>query len=150
MGYPKRWGADEIKAIRRLARAGCSSAQIAAEFGATRNAIIGICHRQGIPLGGSDPCPKRRAACSNAKNVLKAAQKRKEARQRLTAPLVVEMPEPAPARKPVPSEGILLEALTKSSCRWPFGDHAPFKFCGAHADCGPYCPEHTVRGRART
>lgn len=146
MQYPKRWDADAIKAIRKLAKAGCSGSQIAGEFGASRNAIIGLCHRNGIQLGGGDPCPKRRATCSNAINVRRAAEKRKQARERVTAPIPIKQPEPPPAPVLSAPEGIRLEDLTNTTCRWPLLDKPPQRFCGAHTDCGPYCQEHTRRG----
>lgn len=142
----RRWEADDIRVIGKLAKAGCSSAQIAGEFGVSRNTIIGVCYRNGIALGGADPCPKRRSRCANAINVRRAAEKRKEARQRLTAPIPLKQPEPPPAPVLSAPEGIRLEDLTNTTCRWPLLDKPPQRFCGAHTDCGSYCADHARRG----
>ena len=63
-------------------------------------------------------------------------------RTRTTAPV----PQIAPVIPPPPS-GIPLEALTKTTCRWPLLDRAPQLFCGAHAD-GRYCKHHSAKSTA--
>jgi hypothetical protein len=47
-------------------------------------------------------------------------------------------------QKPVILGGRLrIDQLTHNSCRWPFGDHTPFLFCGAvQVDGQSYCAEH--------
>ena len=36
-----------------------------------------------------------------------------------------------------------------TECLWPFGDRAPFQFCGEpRAERSPYCPLHTARAYA--
>ena len=132
-----KWTPERVDVIRELAIAGCSGNEIAACFNVTRNTIIGVCWRNKIPLGGSNPDPKRRAACAGAR--MKIASKRQEVRTRTTAPV----PQIAPVIPPPPT-GIPLEALTKTTCRWPLLDRAPQLFCGAHAD-GRYCAHHTAK-----
>ncbi|WP_279479895.1 GcrA family cell cycle regulator [Aureimonas sp. SK2] len=45
------WSEDVIEKVRELAAAGKSASKIGAEIGASRNAVIGLCHRRGITLG---------------------------------------------------------------------------------------------------
>lgn len=133
-----KWTPERVAAVRDLAGAGCSGNEIAACFGVTRNTIIGVCWRNKIPLGGADPDPKRRSACANAR--ARIASKRQEVRTRTTAPV----PQVAKASPPPPA-GIPLEALTKTTCRWPLLDGVPQLFCGGHTDDGRYCQHHTAR-----
>lgn len=133
-----KWTPDRVSAIRDLAASGCSGNEIAACFNVTRNTIIGVCWRNKIPLGGANPDPKRRAACAGA--VQRIASKRKEVRTRITAPV----PKVAPVVPP-PASGIALEALTKTTCRWPLLDRAPQLFCGGHTDDGRYCQHHAAK-----
>jgi hypothetical protein len=143
--YTARWSADSIDYIRTLANSGQSGREIAARFGVTRNTIIGICHRNAIALGG-----RRHSGSRSEKAQANAVSpglvlKRKEARQRTTAP--VKRIDPP---KPPPVEGILFDALSRTSCRWPVTDALPHKFCGAHAEGGRYCPHHTSRSVAQS
>lgn len=137
-----KWTPERVSMIRELAAAGCSGMEIADCMSVTRNMIIGVCWRNQIPLGGADPDPKRRSACANARS--RIASKRQEVRTRTTAP-VPRLAAPAP---PAPTEGIPLEALTKTTCRWPLLNQVPQLFCGQHSDAGRYCPVHTARAFA--
>ena len=49
--YSKPWTWEEIKFVSDLASKGYSAKNIALELiGRTKNSVIGICHRKGIPL----------------------------------------------------------------------------------------------------
>ena len=57
------WTARQIEILIRMAKAEHSSAEIGEVLGKSRNAIIGKCHRLGIPLGKNQdkyPSVKRR------------------------------------------------------------------------------------------
>lgn len=51
-----KWSITDIQKIRKLAAEGKTSSQISAHFkDATRNAIMGLCHRNNIQLSGRKP-----------------------------------------------------------------------------------------------
>jgi hypothetical protein len=138
----RRWAADDIAAIRRLAESGCTGAQIAAHYRVSRNAVIGVCTRNAIKLGGAHPDFRKRSACSGEIARLRIAEKRKEARQRTAARVALPAPELPPPPPPAPPEGISITDLTNTTCRWPVHDQLPGRYCGKHSDTGRYCGEH--------
>ena len=52
------WTAERVALLRSYASAGLSCAQIAAEIGVTRNAVIGKLNRLGLSRGRSGPGPR--------------------------------------------------------------------------------------------
>lgn len=58
-GAIKKWSNAEKHEIRKLAAEGLSAAKIAAAMKATRNAIVGVCHRNKIKLLGSKRRPRK-------------------------------------------------------------------------------------------
>jgi hypothetical protein len=137
-----RWSAESVSAIRTLANEGLTGREIGVRFGVSRNTIIGVCYRNQINLGGAGTLTQKRALNSSVPNV---ALKRKEARQRQTAPVAQRKPKPPPAAVPANPEGILVHELTKTTCRWPVHDTLPGRYCGQHTDAGSYCPHHHAR-----
>jgi hypothetical protein len=119
-----RWSAESVSIIKTLAGEGYTAADIAPKFGVSRNAIIGVCFRNKVKLPGLTR--------------VRWQQRRKEARQRQTAPLAV-------IAAPPPAEGILVHELTNHTCRWPVHTALPGRYCGAHTDAGSYCEHHHAR-----
>lgn len=144
--------------VRSLAEAGFSASRIAVEIGdVTRNAVVGVGHRNSITFhGGCGGGPNRVSA--NPDNAGKRMFTPK--RSYRNAP-VVALIQPVIETEIAPRRKVTIMELTDATCRWPLGDtHDPdFGYCGAtpHPDY-PYCPHHCrtsyespqERERART
>jgi hypothetical protein len=137
-----RWSAESVAAIRTLANEGRSGREIAAQFGVTRNTVIGVCYRNKITLGGAGTLTQKRSINSSVPNV---ALKRKEARQRRAAPVRAITLPVAPVFVPEHPTGILVHQLTNHTCRWPVHDTLPGRYCGQHTESGSYCAHHHAR-----
>jgi hypothetical protein len=137
-----RWSAESVAYIRALANEGRSGREIAAQFGVTRNTVIGVCYRNKISLGGTGTLSQKRVLNANVPTL---AQKRKEARQRRAAPLKAPKPVLQPVFVPEHPAGILVHQLTNHTCRWPVHDTLPGRYCGQHTDAGSYCAHHHAR-----
>ncbi len=114
------WSDDQIEQVKDLAGKGMSAAMIANEVGATRNAVVGIGHRQNIKFmgtsGGYRP-PKAKAEL----------------------PVIEALPEPERV-------GMLtLLELQLNDCRWPMGDprDPAFRYCGQRINRHSYCAAHS-------
>lgn len=137
MARQGKWSAQAIEAIGKLMLEGLTATQIGAEFGVTRNTIIGIAHRH---LNGSGVGFARRN--SGVKRV-KAPRTRLFFTPRMFEGKPYRKPEPEPVEI-VPLKISLLE-LTSSTCKFPIGDpqHEDFGFCGHPAKTGRiYCAFH--------
>lgn len=122
------WTPELIEQIKYFAGLGHSASQVATKIGlgASRNAVVGVAHRNSIKFhgigGGANrkPIAPRKLECKIV--LAKAAA-----------------PEP-------PREGMLtLEELLADSCRWPNGDprQEDFRYCGQkHVEGYSYCPKH--------
>jgi GcrA cell cycle regulator len=123
------WPQERTRRLVALVAQGYSARQVGAALGVTRNAAIGKIHRMGLQL----------------LTVRKPAAVRKPRKRwiKMTRPRALPpppAPEVAPANGPI---GIM--ELTAFTCRWPFGERAPFRFCGTTKPAGgPYCREHTA------
>ena len=137
-----RWPAETVDHVRAMANEGRSGREIANQFGVTRNAIIGLCFRNKISLGGAGTLTQKRTHSSNVPNV---ALKRKEARQRRSAPVKAITLPVAPVFVPEHPAGILVHQLTNHTCRWPVHDTLPGRYCGQHTESGSYCAHHHAR-----
>jgi hypothetical protein len=137
-----RWSAESVAYIRTLANEGRSGREIAAQFGVTRNTVIGVCYRNKISLGGTGTLSQKRVLNANVPTL---AQKRKEARQRRAAPLKAPKPVLQPVFTPEHPTGILVHQLTNHTCRWPVHDTLPGRYCGQHTESGSYCAHHHAR-----
>lgn len=130
---------QQVRAVLAELATGATNQQVANKLGLTRNTVIGIAYRHG------DASRRRTKAQAN---------KERRVRERLAERLEKGPRPPKPVRplkatiKPVKPGGIALEDLTATSCRWPITENTPHRFCGCKATDGPYCPEHTVMGRA--
>ena len=137
-----RWSAESVSAIRTLASEGHTGREIGLRFGVSRNTIIGVCYRNKISLGGAGTLPQKRALNSSVPTI---ALKRKEARQRRSAPVKAMTLPIAPVFIPEHPAGILVHQLTNHTCRWPVHDTLPGRYCGQHTDAGSYCAHHHAR-----
>jgi len=136
------WSALEDEIMARMAGQGKSGSEIGEALGRPRNSVIGRCHRQGIKLRGKK-CENKggRPRKAIAQPIPLVAQIKPLAQP--SAPIAV--PQPRPPAQPEAPRMITLMHLTRSSCRWPFGDpkKPDFRYCGLsqHGD-SPYCEAH--------
>lgn len=152
---------EKAEIIRPLAESNATSTAIAAAFmGASKNAIIGFCHRHGIALlsrveKARRPEEQRKAEERAARYRAKIAVERKAAEADLTTRGTVREDRKQVARNqalaraiqnptPVMSKGFMdirpdgtparvsLLDIGRHQCRWPVGDprEPGFGFCG--------------------
>lgn len=137
------WTREETEEAKRLADEGYSAAQIGAQMGKTRNAIIGRMHRAGLWGKDSPHVPTVRKIPAIRRN-------RRRARPWIpAADAAAQENEPAAVlvEAPVAEERgpCTLMELRSSSCRYPLGEVLePAKlFCGQERITGSaYCQEH--------
>lgn len=129
------WTDAKIATIKRMWAEGYSSGYIGNQVGKSRNAVIGKLGRMGLV---GDPEANRKRALVREQ----AGRKRRMARQRTAAPISPPVVQKPPRVTPAPANGIPIEALTNTTCRWPVHDQLPGRYCGAHSHTGRYCPEH--------
>jgi GcrA cell cycle regulator len=158
------WNDERIALVKRLC-GDYSASQIAAEIwkqyniAVTRNAVIGIMHRQGMNgrqhgLRVHLPTPRDGNGDTGGSQVLRARRARMKMRSRGHSAGVEEIDSvPLPeidlldAEIPVEQRKSLLE-LSADTCKWPVGDPLTpdFFFCGAAPISGqPYCACHSRR-----
>lgn len=138
------WNPARKEKLTRLWGQGLTCSQISAEIGGglTRNAVISMAHRLGLPGrpspikrdGGAAPAPRPRAR-----------------RMDPTTKPPRKLAEPEPVTGAAPSTPAPRQPRTSSRdrCAWPIGDprEPGFHFCGdAPVVVGkPYCAEHCRR-----
>lgn len=143
------WSEEQLEQLHKLAGVGLSAGEIGARIGKTRNAVVGKCHRIGIPLGS-----KSAPAVHYSKHVARpkdAPPRPRQRHKRATTPILKPTILPPPPKEPpVPIEPrkIELTELSADDCKWPIGD-GPFLFCGNPRDTAlngveqvPYCFQH--------
>lgn len=140
------WTAKTEALAAQMWKDGHSAKEIVPFVGKSRSAIIGKLHRMGLQHGNRAEAVKR----NQERELTRAARNRVRGSVK---PESVSRPPRTVAKlkaviKPVKPGGIPLEALTATSCRWPITENVPHRFCGCKATDGPYCPEHTVMGKA--
>lgn len=129
------WTDNLIKRLKALIADNMSATQIAIKLdcGATRNAIIGKVRRLGLQLKG---------------NTNSGGRPRKS-KFRPSMPTSMIEPRPAPVLGTMPAarggEMCDLIDLTFTSCRFPFGDGPPYKFCGKQTfvEGASWCADHS-------
>jgi GcrA cell cycle regulator len=140
------WLAEQVARVRELAAEGCTASQIGAEFHASRNAIVGLCHRRNIPLLWG------KAHSSRPKTPrVKRPHHRKLALVFAAAPVLPDLPPPLD--KSVAINPITIADLDMTNgCRWPVGDpRTPdFRYCGGEREIPGESAWHVYcRGHAR-
>lgn len=142
------WTDERREDVKRRWLAGESATQICNEIGAvSRNAIIGIVNRLG--LGGQ----RRKAA---PPRILAPGARRKTSFKLKPEPkkVVLKPQMEVRAAPPVEAEPFVakeadvrplnfpLSDLYEWTCKFPYGERAPFSFCGHPTVRGPYCKAH--------
>jgi len=151
-----QWTDEQRKAIAMAYYTdGESASAIAARYGVSRNAIIGLAHRVRARSGGLT----RKLAYAVAPQQPKQARAAKADRPRKQSPRTWHMQACALAKaRPVPAEpvsppqplaaarSIPQSLLGADECKFPVTPHdaprAAHLFCGLPAEGGPYCPHH--------
>lgn len=130
------WSESEIETLIRLRNEGMSKREIGERLGRTRQAVIGIIGRLGLPpLDISN----RRALRGRPAKVPQAK-----------AAKVLRVRLPAPQHKLAPGlasdggPGVFHDDLPASHCQFPIGDGRPWVFCGCQQERGPYCAAHAA------
>jgi GcrA cell cycle regulator len=130
------WTAERVALLRSYANAGLSCAQIAAEIGVTRNAVIGKLNRLGLSRGRRGPGP--RAA------TVRRHQTRPQVLAQRLALKAVFASEPI-ADNVVSAAPCSLLNLAPRKCRWPISvaEKSDLNFCNnIAADGWSYCAGH--------
>jgi GcrA cell cycle regulator len=119
------WTDQEDQRLLALERQGLSGSLIGQRLGKSKAAVIGRSHRlrgykrQGVHIQGAKAMPRQ------------------------TKVTVRKLCEPAP--KPDSGRRLIgIFDLDQNTCRWPFGERHPYRFCGAppmHAGAS-YCQIH--------
>jgi GcrA cell cycle regulator len=133
--YAHDWTDARIAELKEPWLEGYSASECATRLGGiTRNSVIGKIHRLG--LSGSDR--KRRVTSMRNPRKAAAAQLLETSEQPVSRS---EIPQMRSDLRP-PFTLTLLE-LRPGMCRWPHGDRAPYRFCGAEqAPSSSYCEDH--------
>jgi GcrA cell cycle regulator len=122
------WACELIDRLKTLWQENrLTTSQMAGRLGISKNALIGKAHRLGLATH------KAKSAKPIARKPIPKAKK--------LPPVMPILDEPAPSEPEFVGVGLLeLEAW---SCRYPQGDHVPYRFCGApKRDGSSYCPHH--------
>lgn len=158
----KTMTADERVAFVEAGILDCLTAsQIASQIeGATRNAVIGLCHRRNLKLPGNNAGRPQGVAERSPRKQRTHERPRPNATPSAPPRKIDEPDEPAlpfvvdGALAPPTTGSVSILELTNSTCRWPLMDSYlrltvdEMKFCGKPAlTSGPYCPECAKRAK---
>jgi len=137
MTHWSKWTVPQDASLSRHAAAGLLSYRfigeaINLEFGThyTRNATIGRAKRLGLLI-------------ANPRQGVRTKAERKPRVRKPTPPKPKPIDIPALRCVEIEPLGITVYELTKETCKWPYGDNAPYTFCGHRSlkDL-PYCRPH--------
>lgn len=134
----ENWPPERIELLKQRWAEGLSASQIGAEFGLTRNAIIGKVHRLGL---------EKRARGQNMARRPRAARTAP-----YKAPLTIIQNEPLPPEPELPpftGTPVTLMQLEDHQCRWPVRGPDGDLYCGAPADKS-WCTYHARLARRGT
>lgn len=144
MTFLSEWPDHHVERLKANFAAGMSYAENAADINAkfrtnySRNACIGKGKRVGL-TAADKPKPKATELKPTERNGHVPIPRKRGRAERQAG---IAEPHVERAADVVPRH-ISLNQLTELTCRWPFGDAAPFTFCGCLAAAGlPYCLGH--------
>lgn len=126
----ENWPPERIELLKQLWAEGLSASQIAAEFGLTRNAIIGKVHRLGLEKRG------------RGQNMARRPRTVRTTPFKALPAIVKSVPLPPEPELPPSCAPVTLMQLEDRQCRWPVGD----LYCGAPADKS-WCTYHARLAR---
>jgi GcrA cell cycle regulator len=139
--YAHDWTDARIAELKELWFEGFSASECGKKLGVSRNSVIGKIHR----LGLTDSDRKRRVTSMRnprtaAAQLLKTEQ---EVSNEATRGCQAEISPKTVRFSPMAPFTLSLLELKPGQCRWPEGDRAPYRFCGAEQVFGSsYCEEH--------
>lgn len=133
-GLPSPWTDERIDLLKLRWSAGATASEIGGEMGLSRNAVIGKIHRLNLDA--------RRVTVRLPD--MREYRPHKQVRFRAVKPKPAIEPEML-VGEPAPNPVYSVDALTRTNCRWPYGDpdQPEFHFCGAtsltrRSYCGPH------------
>jgi hypothetical protein len=132
------WTSENLSLLAQLVRTTTQTYdQLGKIFGKTRNAIAGKVRSMNLTVSDRPEKPK----------VVRA--KRKPAPRQIVkrvAPPRIALVVP----EVIPEKPVTIMELKNNMCRWPFGDHAPYQFCGTSPRFGSssYCRKHQIESRS--
>ena len=139
--------------VLELAKQGHSASAIAKKFyerwevKKTRNAIIGLCYRNGAPLTGNASRAERNQA--SQRREMRAARTKPPKRdltQSRALAKVFAAAEPLPPPQESDIGRVHILDLGSLHCRWPVAEPKDGMFCGKNKITGlPYCEHHARR-----
>jgi GcrA cell cycle regulator len=158
MPAPSWWTEDRTEKLKKLYASGYFSCSgIAAEMGdgVTRNAIIGKMHRLGLSgqIYIKRRCSKTPEEKEETKRLKEERRRERRRTQRGDFFMVRARPTNLEALRCIeinPLHKSLLD-LGPNDCRYPYGDNAPYTFCGhpkleGHSYCGTHFGISARRG----
>jgi hypothetical protein len=136
-GRRTKWTPQQDARIRELAAEGKLVAEVAAEFGVSRNMVIGRARRlQPRVEWAYKPAPPL------PPGVPRPTKHRGGQRRRTYRGPDMSQRGPVPANAPT-SLDVGVYDLRAHHCRYPYGNRVPYLFCGAEVDPGcSYCAFH--------
>lgn len=144
------WTEDMIDRLEKLVAKRLSAGQIAKELDMSRNAVIGKIHRSGLQLKGKLPRSLMDARKADSKRPRKKAFSVEPWHEKAASRLQPPQPQPPPPPPPDPPKVLgtgqykLFDLTSRNMCRFPYGEVAPFTFCGQKvvAEGSSWCAEH--------
>jgi GcrA cell cycle regulator len=135
------WTDEKVEILKARRAEGLSCGVIAAEFGISRNAVIGKCTRLGIVGRALDPSTGRvKVRPPHARHTNLLIGPKSQGRE------IIELPIEPPQCEPV-----LFIDTRLDDCRWPVeGEGATMLCCGAQSIIGSsWCTYHRRKASAR-
>jgi GcrA cell cycle regulator len=142
---PFDWTEERIENLKGLFASGQTAAEIADRLGLSRGSVAGKLDRLGIVRGFIKKKKVKAPAGPNklALGIGPQIQAINRGPHLVAAPLKV-----VHDADDVRPRHIGLSELTQNTCRWPYGDEAPFTFCGCQPiPRSPYCFHHDQRSK---
>lgn len=130
------WTDERVAELRRLWAEGMEARQIAEALGggATKNSVLGKAHRLRLP--GRDEGATKPAKPAPAPRADKSINAKR------SAPIRKRTSVPPPSPPVEVTFMVPLIELTESMCKYPAGDGADIRFCGAPKARGSWCAHH--------